>query len=399
MNKLYNNEMVVVKGLSDFFENIGFKLSRPQAKIVPHIITSIINAENVTTLDISKCYIDDSFLSNQSSIEKKLWRFFNNNKFNGIEFFNSSVRYIINNNIGCMRHNKLVVVLDHMYMKNNFVTLMFTLKVGKQSIPIWFKCDKTKSNRHYEIDELTKKCLFSEKVIFNAINEVIKLLSPLNAKITFLADIWFCNLKLMKFIHDKGNYFCIRAKVNSNIRVYIYDKKEKHKIYKKFTDFPVRKHTSLYYENIELGDFHFKCNLSIARGKLSDDPWFILSNIEPNLALREYGHRFGAIEMFFKSQKTNGFNLEKTKTRNLHAYENLYSLVCFAGLWLTIIGIDYTKNYTHVKKNLNIRFVKYDKNKKPIRILSLFNLGLTIFKMCYNSHINFKIKTNMQLYL
>ena len=30
-----------------------------------------------------------------------------------------------------MRHNKLVVVLDHMYMKNNFVTLMFTLKVGK----------------------------------------------------------------------------------------------------------------------------------------------------------------------------------------------------------------------------------------------------------------------------
>ena len=399
MNKLYNNEMVVVKGLSDFFENIGFKLSRPQAKIVPHIITSIINAENVTTLDISKCYIDDSFLSNQSSIEKKLWRFFNNNKFNGIEFFNSSIKYIINNNIGCMRHNKLVVVVDHMYMKNNFVTLMFTLKVGKQSIPIWFKCDKTKSNRHYEIDELTKKCLFSEKVIFNAINEVIKLLSPLNAKITFLADRWFCNLKLMKFIHDKGHYFCIRTKVNSNIRVYIYDKKEKHKIYKKFTDFSVRKHTSLYYENIELGDFHFKCNLSIARGKLSDDPWFILSNIEPNLALREYGHRFGAIEMFFKSQKTNGFNLEKTKTRNLHAYENLYSLVCFAGLWLTIIGIDYTKNYTHVKKNLNIRFVKYDKNKKPIRILSLFNLGLTIFKMCYNSHINFKIKTNMQLYL
>lgn len=108
-----------------------------------------------------------------------------------------------------MRLNKLVVVFDHMYMKNIFVTLMFTLKVGKQSIPIWFKCDKTKSNRHYEIDELTKKCLFSEKVIFNAINEVIELLSPLNAKITFLADRWFCNLKLMKFIQAKGHYFCI----------------------------------------------------------------------------------------------------------------------------------------------------------------------------------------------
>ena len=267
--------------------------------------------------------------------------------------------------------------MDHMFMKNNFVTLMFTLKIGKQSIPIWFRCDKTKSNRHHEIDEITKKCLFSEKVIFNAIDDVIELLSPINAKITFLGDRWFCNLKMMKHINDKGHYFCIRAKVNSNIKIFVYDKLEKHKIYKKFTDFKVQKHHSLYYENLELGDFHFKCNLSIARGKLSDDPWFILSNIEPNQALREYAHRFGAIEMFFKSQKPNGFNLEKTKTRNLHAYENLYSLVCFAGLWLTIIGIDYTKNYNHVKNKLNIRFVKYDKKQKTykniITIQSRFN--------------------------
>lgn len=398
MFKLYNNEFDIVKGLSTLFDNLDFNLSKPQAKIIPHIISSIINSENITTLDLSKSFIDDSLLSNQSSIEKKLWRFFNNSKFDGISFFNSAIKHIINN-AKAIKHNKSVVVMDHMFMKNNFVTLMFTLKVGKQSIPIWFKCDKTKSNRHHEIDELTKECLFSEKVILSAIDYVINLLSPLNTKITFLADRWFCNLKLMKHINDLGHYFCIRAKVNSNIKVYVYDKKEKHKIYKKFSDFSIQKHHSLYYNDLELGDFHFKCNLSIARGKLSDDPWFILSNIEPNQALREYAHRFGAIEMFFKSQKTNGFNLEKTKTRNLHAYENLYSLVCFAGLWLTIIGIDYSKNYSNVKKTLNIRFVKYDKNKKPIRILSLFNLGLTIFKRCYNSYINYKIKCNMQLYL
>ena len=111
-------------------------------------------------------------------------------------------------------------------MKNNFVTLMFTLKVGKQSIPIWFRCDKTKSNRHHEIDELTKKWLFSEKVIFNAIDEVINLLSPIKSKITFLGDRWFCNLKMMNHIHDKGHYFCIRAKINSNIKIFIYDKKQ-----------------------------------------------------------------------------------------------------------------------------------------------------------------------------
>lgn len=148
-----------------------------------------------------------------------------------------------------------------MFMRNNFVILMFTLKVEEQSIPIWFKCDKTKSNRHNDIDELTKKWLFSERVIFKSIDDVIELLSPLNTKITFLGDRWFCNLKMMKHINDKGLFFCIRAKVNSNIR-----------------------------------------------------------------------------------------------------------------------------------------FVR-DKNNKPIRILSLFNLGLTIFRKCYNSYIDYKIKCNMQLYL
>lgn len=103
--------------------------------------------------------------------------------------------------------------------------------------------------------------------------------------------------------------------------------------------------------------------------------------------------------MFFKSQKSNGFNLKKTRTRNLHTFENLYSIICFAGLWLSILAIDYTKNYAHVKNYLNIRYIKNNKNGKPIRILSIFNLGLTIFRRCFNSYINYKIKTNMQLYL
>lgn len=48
--------------------------------------------------------------------------------------------------------------------------------------------------------------------------------------------------------------------------------------------------------------------------------------------------------MFFKSQKTNGFYLESTKTKNLHAFENLYAIACIASLWLNIIAIDYIKN-------------------------------------------------------
>lgn len=66
----------------------------------------------------------------------------------------------------------------------------------------------------------------------------------------------------MKYINDLGHYFCIISKVNSNIKVW--------------------KNKFAYHECY----FHFKCNLSIARDKLSDDSWFILSNIKPNKALR-----------------------------------------------------------------------------------------------------------------
>jgi len=102
--------------------------------------------------------------------------------------------------------------------------------------------------------------------------------------------------------------------------------------------------------------------------------------------------------MLFKSQKTNGFNLEKTHTRNILAFENLYALVCIANVWLTILGVDYIKNYNHYKKKVNIRYTrKY--NGKFERIISDFNLGLTLFRRLYNSTINFIIKCNMKLYL
>ena len=102
--------------------------------------------------------------------------------------------------------------------------------------------------------------------------------------------------------------------------------------------------------------------------------------------------------MLFKSQKTNGFNLEKTHTRNIIAFENLYSLVCIANVWLTILGVDYIKNYHHYKKKVNIRYTRKC-NGRFERIISDFNLGLTLFRRLFNSTISFIIKCNMKLYL
>lgn len=163
MNKLYNKQMDIAIGLNDFFSQIDFKFSKPQLKVLPHLIMAAINAENITNLDLAKNYIDDSLLTNHSSIEKKIWRFLNNHKFVGIKFFKVVVKKIIKK-IGALKHNKLVVILDHMYTNDDFVTLMFALKIGKQSIPIHFINDKDKRSGHYDINDDDKTFLFSQKV-------------------------------------------------------------------------------------------------------------------------------------------------------------------------------------------------------------------------------------------
>lgn len=222
--------------------------------------------------------------------------------------------------------------------------------------------------------------------------------------IIFLADRWFFNLDLLKYIESKNCYYCVRAKANSSVKFLYYDKKEGHKIYKHINELPTRTYNFMYYENLELGKLKFKCNLVIS-AKVDkdendgDDHWYIVTNLESHSAIRMYSKRFGAIEMFFKSQKTNGFYLEATKTRNLHAFETLYGIICIAALWINIIGVDYIKNYNHLKKHLNIRFNKKTSTGKLVRILSTFKLGLSIIKKVYNSNINITLKTNFKLYL
>lgn len=51
-----------------------------------------------------------------------------------------------------------------MYTNDDFVTLMFTLKIGKQSIPIHFINNKDIRSGHYDINDDDRKFLFSQKV-------------------------------------------------------------------------------------------------------------------------------------------------------------------------------------------------------------------------------------------
>ena len=75
----------------------------------------------------------------------------------------------------------------------------------------------------------------------------------------------------------------------------------------------------------------------------------------------------------------------------------MYTIVCFAVLTLTIIGADYTKNSTHYKEN-KIETHKIYKDKGKVRIISLFNLGLTLFKLAFNSTVYIRLPITLILY-
>ena len=141
----------------------------------------------------------------------------------------------------------------------------------------------------------------------------------------------------------------------------------------------------------------FKTNIVVPTySNHPDDIWYLVTNDDTRYATKNYSYRFGSIECIFKSQKSNGFRLESTNTQKIEHFVSLFTVMCIALTWLTIIGSDYTKNKHSY--HLKIRDVYKRKNKQHTRRYSFFNLGLTIFNLCYYNYVNFKLKFNFVLY-
>ena len=156
------------------------------------------------------------------------------------------------------------------------------------------------------------------------------------------------------------------------------------------------KYSSKVVSNVFYTKNLFKTNIVVSNYSNTDEPWYIVTNDDTSRAIRNYSYRFGSIECIFKSQKSNGFRLESTKTRKIEHFISLFTIMCVALLWLTIIGVDYSKNKHHY--NLVIRDVHKSRNGTYSRLFSFFNLGLTIFNRCYYNFVDFRLKFDFVLY-
>lgn len=260
---------------------------------------------------------------------------------------------------------------------------MITMRIGKHGIPLWFRCFK--GNAPSES--------MAESLIKDGISYVSNLFSN-DFDLIFLADRWFNSSNLLKHINDLGHTYCIRLK--KNIKVFVYDKKESHNVWKFLSDLKPYARHSISFNDILLYDEQYKTNIVISKYNNVNEPWIIVTNGDTRRAIKDYGYRFGGIECVFKSQKSNGFHIECTVNASLKYFTSMYTLVCIAILLLTIIGAYYSKN-TKVYKGVTFT-THTTSNGSKIRTVSLFNTGLLLFNLATNSEQYIRLPLDFILY-
>lgn len=384
MYKIYNTQEEIASKIKDFLLKVFPKIRKTQLKIIPYILVGMILSESVVASDISKQLKGDFSFVQHDSVVKRIRRFFKNRLFDPYIFYDKVIRFIIANYKKKHGDKRVHIIFDHMFSRDNYTVFMITMRIGKQGIPLWFRCFK----------DYSPSDAFEESLLKEGISYVSELFGP-DYDLVFLGDRGFTSTPLMKYIDSLGHTYCIRFK--KYFKVFIYDKKEGHKIWKTLEDLQAyRYHSNLFYD-VEITDNKYVVNIAISKSQDIPDPWIIVTNGDPKRAIKDYGYRFGAIESVFKNQKSNGFYLENTVNASLKYFQSMYCITCFATLFLTILGSDFTKN-SACYKNSKIITQKSSKDRSKKRVLSLFNTGLTLFHRAYNSPRYIRLPISFILY-
>ena len=380
MNKLYNNQSNITSEFKLILLKIYPDIKKTILNFLPSILFGIIKAESIASSDIANSLSDEKKWAKLDSIKKRIYRFWNNKNFNSYLLWDKVISYIINSYVVKHKSNKVYFAFDHMFSHSNYTVFMISMRVGTQGIPIYFKTFKGKGDD-----------AFKEQIIIDGITYVSNLFND-KFKLIFTADRWFNSINIMKHIDNLGHTYAIRLK--GNIIVYENDNKTIAKKLKK------RKYKAVVHQDVYITKKHFKTNIVISNSIDTSTPWIIATNQDIEHAICNYSYRFSSIEFLFKNQKSNGFYMEKISNASLDTFTNMYTICCIAVTFLTIVGTDYTKNSKCYKGK---RFTTHSYRiingiKKRVRIMSLFNVGLTLFKLALESDTYVRMPFSLKLY-
>lgn len=344
-------------------------------KFLPAVSIAIASKESIISSDLAS-FIASRHHINFDSALKNISRFFSNPNYDFDFFFAKFISSILSSFKIKHLDRRLFLVFDHMTIEHKFIVFMISLKLGKQSIPLYFKTFDFHDKDAYSYDT------FVEGISFCHI--LIKSIDPI-ANIFLLGDrFWGNHFKLMHFIASLGDTYYIRTK--GDTIAFAYDKHDKLVVRKKIKELNSFKYHSIFYNNIPISFKRHHMNLAISKSAEHKEPFYILTNGDPRRAIKDYSYRFGAIEFCFKSQKSNGFFLEESQLKDLYSFNSLYTCVCIAQTILTLIGIDYSKNPSCYKnyKIRNARIVNGHRRKD----YSFFHIGLILLEAALNGAIS-----------
>lgn len=135
-------------------------------------------------------------------------------------------------------------------MKDKFLILKFSLKVGKRAVPLWYKIFKynKKNNKNF-------------KHIKHGIEEIKDLISSYNYEAVLLADRGFKSIDLFKFIDKIGWKYCIRCTNDMLVNI---EGKEKIKYLR---DIKTLKKGVKKLNRILLSAEKYRCNLAVCKAE------------------------------------------------------------------------------------------------------------------------------------
>ena len=129
--KSFYNQKNISNSLQKFFKNFSI-LSLPHIKNLSYIIFGMISAESVVTSDISKKLKDDFSFVQLESIDRRFRRFFNSFSSIAYSFSELFISDIISKFSVKHSSKKIHISFDHMFCRDNFTVLLFSLRIGKQ---------------------------------------------------------------------------------------------------------------------------------------------------------------------------------------------------------------------------------------------------------------------------
>lgn len=177
-----------------------------------------------------------------------------------------------------------------MFSKDNYTVFMITMRIGKQGVPLWFRCFKNKDNPE----------AFNEELLKEGITYVSNLFDK-DLNLIFLADRWFNSTTLLDHINNLGHTYCVRLKGNIKVKMNGDTKA------KSLNEIKNYKYHSSLFNNVAITKKEYFTNIAISKRSGVKEPWIIATNGDTKRAIKDYGYRYGAIETVFKNQKSNGF--------------------------------------------------------------------------------------------